>query len=347
MAGIDSADLVLLIAAYLCTITGTFGYRSFALRREILANPNFRSSHERPTPRGGGIVFSLVCPLGISALWLMGLVASNLALALIAGGTGAALIGFLDDVRHLRARWKFLAQGILATLVLLCLSGRPFLHVSQGVSFVDLTLSWLGLVWLMNVFNFVDGIDALAATEAFFISSASVFLLLIASLETHASESDLGLALVLGLLAVSTLAFLGFNWPVASVFMGDSGSLFLGFAFGSLMANTVVEGRMTIWTWSILLGYLLGDTTTTTIVRLFMTPKWYGEHRSHAYQNVARMLDSHLAVVLGVLAYSIFWLLPLALWSTVSPSTAPVASLLALTPVVVWTLRYGPLRSSA
>ncbi|MDP9223532.1 MAG: glycosyl transferase family 4 [Actinomycetota bacterium] len=274
----------------------------------------------------------------------MGLVASNLALALVAGGTGAALIGFIDDIRHLPARWKFLAQGILATLILVCIGGQPFLHVSQGVSLVDLILSWLGLVWLMNAYNFVDGIDALAATGAVFISSASVLLILFASLETQAS--DPGLALVLGLLAASNLAFLGFNWPAASVFMGDSGSLFLGFAFASLMADTVVTGRMTIWTWSILLGYFLGDTTTTTIVRLYMTPKWYGEHRSHAYQNVARMFDSHLAVVLGVLAYSIFWLLPLALWSTLSPSTAPVASLLALTPVVVWTLRYGPLRSS-
>jgi Fuc2NAc and GlcNAc transferase len=344
MAGIDSADLLLLIAGYLFTITGTLGYRSFALRREILANPNFRSSHERPTPRGGGIVFSLVSIVGIAALWLMGMVASNLALALVAGGTGAALIGFLDDVRHLGARWKLLAQGILATLVLLCLGGQPFLHLFQGVSFIDLTLSWLGLVWLMNVYNFVDGIDALAATGAVFISSASALLIVVASSDTQAS--DLGLALVLGLLAVSTLAFLGFNWPAASVFMGDSGSLFLGFAFGSLMADTVVTGRMTIWTWSILLAYLLGDTTTTTIVRLFVTPKWYGEHRSHAYQNVARMLDSHLAVVIGVLAYSIVWLLPLALWSTLSPSTGPVASLLALTPVVGWTLRYGPLKSS-
>src|SRR5213083_960775 len=117
MAGIDSADLVLLIAAYLCTVMGTFGYRSFALSREILANPNFRSSHERPTPRGGGIIFALVCVLGIGALWLMGMVASELALALVAGGTGAALIGFIDDARHLPARWKFLAQSILATLV--------------------------------------------------------------------------------------------------------------------------------------------------------------------------------------------------------------------------------------
>ncbi len=344
MTGIDSAHLLLLIAAYLCTITGTLGYRSFARRREILANPNFRSSHERPTPRGGGIVFALVCILGIGGLWLMGLVASNLALALVAGGTGVALVGFIDDIRHMHARWKFLAQGILATLVLLCLGGQPFLHVFQGFYLVDLTLSWLALVWLMNVFNFVDGIDALAATGAVFISSASVLLILIARLDTQAS--DVGLALVFGLLAVPTLAFLGFNWPPASVFMGDSGSLFLGFAFGSLMADTALTGRMSIWTWSILLGYLLGDTTTTTIVRLFMTPKWYREHRSHAYQNVARMLDSHLAVVLGVLAYSILWLFPLAWWSTVGPSAGPVASLLALTPVVVWTLRYGPLRSS-
>jgi Fuc2NAc and GlcNAc transferase len=284
-----------------------------------------------------------VCIAGISALWLAGQVPSNLALAVVAGGVGAAAVGFTDDVRHLGPTWKLLAQGVLATLVLLCLGGQPFLHLTQGVTFVDLALSWLALVWLMNVFNFVDGIDGLAATGAIFISFASVLLTLFASLEMQ--PRDLGLALAFALVAVSTLAFLGFNWPPATVFMGDSGSLFLGFVFGSMMAVTVVTDRMTIWTWSILLGYVLGDTTTTTIVRLFMTPKWYEEHRSHAYQNMARMLDSHLAVVLGVLAYSVFWLFPLAVWSTLSPSTGPVGSLLALTPVVVWTLRYGPLRS--
>ena len=77
----------------------------------------------------------------------MGLVESDLTLALVAGGTGAALIGFVDDVRRLRARWKFLAQGILASLVLMCLRGQPFLQVAQGVPFVDLAISWLGLVW--------------------------------------------------------------------------------------------------------------------------------------------------------------------------------------------------------
>lgn len=97
----------------------------------------------------------------------------------------------------------------------------------------------------------------------------------------------------------------------------------------------------------IIVGYLAGDTTTTSIVRMFVTQKWYGEHRSHAYQNLARMSGSHSRVVLGVSLYHVAWLLPFVTWSTLQPPMAPLAAAVALAPVVVWTLLHGPLQSSS
>src|SRR2546425_3604670 len=137
----------LLFAAFISTVVGTRGYRSLAIRRGIIANPNFRSLHQRPIPRGGGIVFSLVCLSAITALWLAGMIGSNLALALVGGGAVATLVGFVDDTRQLRPRSKLLAQGALAAWVLVCFDLHPLIHLPQSPAFLDLAFSWLGLVW--------------------------------------------------------------------------------------------------------------------------------------------------------------------------------------------------------
>jgi Fuc2NAc and GlcNAc transferase len=338
--------VALLVTTFLSTTMLTWRYRAFAVHRAIVASPNFRSLHQRPTPRGGGIVFAFVCVLGAAALWSLGVFGSNLALAFIVGGSVATLVGFLDDTRHLPARWKFLTQSVLAGWVLFILGGGPLVHIPQGPPFGDVVVSWLGLVWLMNVYNFMDGIDGMAATGAVFFSVGSILVMVAGGIGQEGPKA-LGPALLLALLGVSTLGFLIFNWPPASVFMGDAGSLFLGLTFGTLIANTILTGTMSLWTWLILFAYFLGDTTTTAAVRVFTTPGWYREHRSHAYQNLARIWDSHLAVVAGASLYHLLWLLPLALWSTLSPQTAPVAAALAFLPVIAWTLRHGPLRSNA
>jgi len=340
------AGVGLLFAAFISTVVGTRGYRSLAVRRGIVANPNFRSLHQRPIPRGAGIVFSLVCISAITALWLAGMISSNLTLALVVGGGVATLVGFVDDTRQLRARSKLLAQGILAALVLFCFDLQPLIHLPQVPAFLDFVFSWLGLVWLMNVYNFIDGIDAMAATAAIFVSAAAALVLFVEGTQ-KVMPADVGVMLVFGLVAVCSFGFLIFNWPPASMFMGDSGSLFLGFVFGAMIAKTVLDDQMSMWTWVIIFGYLAGDTTTTTILRIFVTSKWYGEHRSHAYQNLARIWGSHLTVVVGVTLFHLLWILPLAIWSALMPATAPLAALFALLPVVLWTLRNGPMRSSS
>ena len=180
----------------------------------------------------------------------------------------------------------------------------------------------------------------MAASGAVFIS-----ITLLISLVQSGSSSDL--PVLLSLLAASSMAFLFFNWPPASVFMGDSGSVFLGYIFGALIVYSVSIGEVSFWTWLVVFGYFLGDTTTTTTIRVLRVKKWYGAHRSHAYQNLARIWGSHLKVTGGVLIYHLFWLLPLAIWSAQSPGGEPVAAVLALLPSVLWAIRYGPLLSSA
>jgi Fuc2NAc and GlcNAc transferase len=336
---------IVLATAFASTVAGTWAFRTFALKRGIIATPNFRSLHKQPVPRGGGIVLSLVSLVAIAELWAAGLLDTDLAMVLLGGGSLATLVGFVDDTRQLRPRWKLLTQGFLAAFILSVFEAQPLVDLPASPVVFDLALSWLGLVWLMNLCNFVDGIDGMAATGAIFVSAASLLVHVMAS-NARSVEPDVGVGLVCGLIVAGCSAFLIFNWPPASIFMGESGSMFLGLALGALVASTIVGGQISLWTWLIIFGYLAGDTTTTTVVRIFVTDKWYGEHRSHAYQNLARIWGSHLRVVLGVSLYHIVWLLPLAIWSALVPATAPLAALLAVLPVVIWTLRHGPLRSS-
>ena len=329
-----------LAAACLTTVAVTRAYRAFAIRRGIVASPNFRSLHERPVPRGGGIVFSLVCIAAVIGLSLTGTVDSRLLRALVVGGVVAAVFGFVDDAMHVGAAAKLFVQMTLAGWVLVCFDGTPLVDLPLTPGWLDVGLSWMGLVWVMNLYNFIDGIDGLAAMGAVSISAISILVLLLGG-------ADRSIVLILAAVALCSAGFLVFNWPPASIFMGDSGSQFLGFCFGTLIATTLINGDLSLWSWLIVFGYFAGDTTTTTLVRMFVADKWYGEHRSHAYQNLARIWDSHLKVVRGVALYQLLWLLPLAIWSVLAPSAAPVAALLALAPVMVWTLRYGPLLSSS
>ena len=155
-----------------------------------------------------------------------------------------------------------------------------------------------------------------------------------------------GRVVFLLLLACSS-TFMIFNWPPASIFMGDSGSVFLGYIFGALILFTVKSGDISIWTWLIVFGYFFADTTVTQLMRIILVKKWYLPHRSHAYQNLARITGSHIKVTGGVVLYNVVWILPLTIWSVLKPEMALFAAFLAIAPSLVFAFKYGPLLSSS
>jgi Fuc2NAc and GlcNAc transferase len=129
-----------------------------------------------------------------------------------------------------------------------------------------------------------------------------------------------GLAFVVAALGAASLGFLAWNWPPAKVFMGDAGSAFLGFAFGSLALVTHALGALVIWSWLILLGVFLVDATVTLVRRLLRGERVYEAHRSHAYQHASRRLGSHRTVSVAVGVLNIAWLAPLALLAALRPN---------------------------
>ena len=319
-------------------------YGRYAERLGIVATPNFRTLHASPVPRGGGVTSALVFTAAIVVLWSTGGLSTERMLAFGVGGGLAATVGFLDDVFDLRAIVKLCSQIGLSAWLFATLHQTVVLPMVQDRDVVVASVITLVMlfvpVWMVNLFNFTDGIDGMAIGGAVFVCAAVLVILLL-------NGSDNALVHVVLLLAVASVGFATVNLPPASVFMGDAGSIFLGYVTSALLIMTVASGEIGIWTWLCILSYYVADTTTTTLTRLVLVKKWYGVHRSHAYQNLARILSSHAKVTYGVVLHNLIWALPLALWSASSPAWGPVAAALALAPGVLWTFRFGPRLSSS
>ena len=335
-------QLILLLAALAGSAAGSLRYRGVAAARGIVAHLNTRTLHQKVVPRGGGVAFAAVFSLCTVAAWALGVLPLPVMLCFGVGGAAAAAAGFVDDVHDVAAAKKLAVQTALAAWMLLTFTRPLYLPLTGGSVLLDGLLAVALLfvpVWMINLYNFIDGIDGMAVGGAVYICLAALVTLSL-------TQKDPVLMFVLALLGAAGLGFACVNLPPASVFMGDAGSIFLGYCVSALALATVLTGRLSAWTWLCILAYYIGDTTTTTLSRMVLVERWYGGHRSHAYQNLARIWSSHARVTYGVLAFDLAWALPLAVWSALSPQWGPLAAALALAPPVAWALRFGPRFSS-
>jgi Fuc2NAc and GlcNAc transferase len=259
-------------------------------------------------------------------------------LVYIPGGAIVAAAGAVDDRLDVPARYRLPIQVLAAGWVCFWLGGLPALDLG----FATISLGWLGhlgllvaCVWFYNLYNFIDGIDGMASSATLFICLAMGIILCRAQQQV--------LAIILGLLAVSNAGFLAFNWAPAKMFMGDAGSSFMGYIISAVFVESLWHNAASIWSWLIVGGFYFADTTLTTVVRLLTVPGWYRPHRSHAYQNLARVWNSHRSVVLLVLAIDFLWVVPLLLLSLKYEAWAIGVTLLAYVPLAMFCLKYGPL----
>jgi Fuc2NAc and GlcNAc transferase len=308
------------------------GYvRQVALDRNLVDIPNERSSHLVATPRGGGIAIVISFLIAISALAVIHLVTVKIWLALVTSSCVVAGVGHVDDRRPLRASMRFSAHVIAASFVVFTVGGIPEPELIKW----GLRGFWLGsgfsvlvLVWGTNLFNFMDGIDGIAGSESFFISAAGGWL-------NWLNGGDPGVTAVLLSLSAASVAFLLWNWPPASVFMGDVGSGFLGFIVSALLMLSSRTGKVPVEVLPILGGVFLVDATTTLLRRIFRGERWYEPHRTHAYQVLARKLGGHKPVTLIVIAINLFWLLPWAYAVNRFPANSHFCMIAALLPLVI------------
>jgi Fuc2NAc and GlcNAc transferase len=326
---VSALALTLAAAALVLTVLLTGWVRARALRSGILDVPNERSSHSTATPRGGGAAIVLVVSCGSLILELLGALPHGLFAALTGGGLAVAVVGFLDDRRAVPAAVRLAVHVCAASWALACLGGLPPLRFGSAV----IGLGWPGdvlavcaIVWVLNLFNFMDGIDGIAASEAVFVSVAGSALGLLAG----PGDAVSALALLLG---AACAGFLWWNWPPARIFLGDVGSGYLGFGLALLTLAAARSNPVAVWVWLILGGAFLADATLTLVRRALRGERLHQAHRSHAYQRLARRWSSHRRATLTFAAVNVVWLLPCAAIAARRPSLGAWIALAALAPL--------------
>jgi len=314
-----------LAVAFLLTLALALLTTGRVLRRlrasAILDRPNERSLHDVPTPRGGGIGILAALLPAWAVIILLGY-SDAAPLVAVLGALVLALVSWRDDIGGLSPAPRLAVQALAVAIGLAVLPGA-------GTVFQDLLPPWLdrlasGLVWLwfVNAFNFMDGIDGIAGTEAAAIGAGVALLAL-----THLEIVGLGNGMFGAAAAAAALGFLRWNWQPARLFMGDVGSVPLGYLLGWLLLALAGSGY---WAQALILPlYFLADASWTLLRRLARGEKIWRPHREHFYQRAVQAGRSHAEVALRVMSADIV-LIGAALWAT-EDMEVPALILAALT----------------
>jgi Fuc2NAc and GlcNAc transferase len=275
-------SLILLLLLFVITALLTLGIRSFANHKDLLDHPNDRSSHVIPTPKGGGLAIMLTFYSTLTYLYVETQVDAKLFYALLSA-LPVIIVSLIDDISPLPAKLRFSVQLISASTALYFLDGVDALNFtlfSLNGLWLNL-LALFGIIWMTNLYNFLDGIDGYAASEALFVGVAAYLV--------FGNEVAL-------ILAVATAGFLIFNWHKASIFMGDVGSAPLGFIFAVLILNDASTPHFLGWL--ILLSLFWFDATLTLLRRARQKEKLSQAHKKHTYQRLNQAGFTHDRVVL-------------------------------------------------
>ena len=330
----DLVWLLLLVVVLLLSLIITGKVRRYAIESGMQDAPNERSSHLVATPRGGGLALVIAFLSGVLIASYFQMINTDLSYALTGAGLLVAGIGFMDDHGHIHPVLRLVVHIAGAIWAIYWLDIDK-IFTGYGID----AYKWLGfvfilffMVWYLNLFNFMDGIDGIAASETLFLCAAGgVYSLLM---------GDQGVALLLALLAAATLGFLYWNWPPAKIFMGDVGSGFLGLILVILIFSSIMKNINGTWAWLILIALFMVDATATLIRRILHKERWYSAHRTHAYQWLARRWG-HLRTTLFYSGINIVWLLPLSYIALENPDWGAIIMIVAYIPLVILVLLLG------
>jgi len=296
--------------------------------------PSARSAHHDARPRGGGLAIVLASAMAFLVagalmawswhLWLL------LTLPL-----PVAAAGLLDDRYGLPPRWRLTVQLLMALSLTALLMPLPAIPVGPWWLTMD-RVGWLlvplAAVWLVNLYNFMDGIDSLAVQQFVFVCLALLLLL---------ADRAPTISLLCALLLAAALGFALWNLPPARIFMGDVGSNYLGFVLAMLALMTLEQELISLWSWLLLMGVFIADTSATLFVRWRGGERLTQAHDRHAYQHLSRRWRSHGRVVLAVMLINGLWLLPLAWLASAYPEYGVLLAISGIVPLLVIATRLG------
>lgn len=299
--------IALVLLAGLLGWAGTLLVERHAASMGLVQGPNERSSHTKPMPRGGGAAVAvaiaasgaLLAAMGEPTLWMTAV----LCLAI-------GLLGFADDVIDLSPAVRFPIQGIVLAVLVWWSSPLPAIPLALGIALEGWILAAIVMVvglWWLNLYNFMDGIDGIAATQAIIILLGATAIWLMTD-TTPSDRPAFWLALAT---AAAAAGFLSRNWPPAHIFMGDAGSNSLAVAIFSIAVMTAASDVLSYATWLILPSAFVADATVTLVRRSIRGERPWKAHRRHAYQQLSR-LWGHRAVTLLYCCLTVFWSIPIA-----------------------------------
>ncbi|WP_156461254.1 glycosyltransferase family 4 protein [Devosia sp. Root436] len=325
----------------LVIVSGVFAFaiallvKSNAARLTLVQQANHRSSHVLPTPTGGGIGMAIsVSCCGIALA--IGQPHTGMAIA-IALSVLIAIIGLLDDLWELPRRVRLLGHLVFSAILILTTGDLPVMEPVPSVSIAGpalvILLVFLG-AWWINVFNFMDGIDGLAASQGVFMAVGAC--IIAALVRPEVVDSSLWVWLLC--IGAAAAGFLLLNWPPAKIFMGDAGSTFLGYVVFAVAILSIKAGWMSYAAWAILAALFIVDTSTTLIRRMVRRERFLSAHRQHIYQRLSRHYGRHQPVTLLFWGANLVWVAPLAWLSMRYPAWQWGATLACYLPLIALAL---------
>jgi UDP-N-acetylmuramyl pentapeptide phosphotransferase/UDP-N-acetylglucosamine-1-phosphate transferase len=268
----------------------------YASRAGLLDHPGERHSHRQVTPRGGGaglvlalvLVTTVVAPAAVPPYW---------AACVLPGMIVLAITGWWDDHRSLGVRLRLFVQLAVTIYLISCLPGSGW-----AGGWIAMVLGGLFVLWMTNLYNFMDGSNGMAGLQGVFAASVLAWLFG----QAGAAESSL-LSL---LLAAACAGFLPWNLGRARVFMGDVGSLSLGFVFAALLLYGVGTNAFALPVGLLVMLLFLADASLTLLSRVMRGERWYNAHRQHLYQRMIARGWSHGRVALCYQTINLALILP-------------------------------------
>jgi len=284
---------------FFLSFTLTYLIKNYTIKKSLVVEVNERSSHSVPTPHGGGIAIAVTWFVGLGYLYFADAIDERLFYAFLVGII-ISVVSFFDDMYELSPKIRLIIQALVAFLGIYFLGGLheiDFGLFSITNQFLTNIFAFFLIIWYINLYNFLDGINGYAGSEALFLAIAGFVLF------------GGGHFLVL---AVAVLGFLYWNYGNAKIFMGDVGSTLLGYNVAIFTLYYANADATNLWRWIILFGVFWFDATLTLLRRKLNHEKLSQAHKKHAYQRLNQSGWSHLkvtnfSIIINVLLFCIVY----------------------------------------
>ncbi len=331
------AFIILMVSGcFVLSASATFVYIKISTNLGLLSKPHKGGVRQDIVPTSGGIAFSLVFFLLIIIYDQFYVIPIGYKLSILIGVMFMTVIGFVDDIYGLSSTFRLISQFLFISLIGYLFNIHLWFFNDFKIMEALIIIIFIpALIWHINTFNFVDGADGLVAVNSILYAATSGFIFFLTNNFTMAS--------LLWMLSAINLGFLIFNWSPAKVFMGDSGSLFLGSIFAVFIVGSVSENQINIWTWATLFSVFYVETTVTLIVRLWRRENAFKDHHSlHAYQQLIINTGIHSLPAKISIYINMLWSIPLSIYCFLYQDYGFVIFFVACIPLSILFYLFGP-----